>query len=223
MKSQHPLPFSLAITILTALSTFSSSATPVTFDFTGRVTSVYDPYGLVPPTTIHLGSPVQASLRFDTDTPDWPLYVNDPTRGSFVGSGWLKVNVNGLNFQQTTDIQVDILHGANGGQELFQAMALQNPTAWPTELPVFTFPQIFMAFWETAPPYDLLANAELPISMDFSRADITHAFVRAGTSSLNMYEIQFSLTQVPEPSVAALLTVAFALKQITMSRSRWRP
>ena len=209
MKSQRLLQCSLTIVVIGLFSTLVSSATIVTFDFTGNVNSIYDPNGLVAPTPIHLGSPVQASFRFDTATPDWPLYADDPTRGSFVGPGWLKVNINGLNFERTTGVQVDSLHGANGGQELFQVMALQNPTAWPSELPIFTNPEMFMAFWETAPPYDLLSNAELPTSMDFSRADIYLAFVRASTSSANNYEIRFSLTQVPEPGVTSLL--AFGL------------
>lgn len=205
----HSLVFSLAVSL--TVFPANTRAEIITFDFIGTVTSVYNPYNVVSPSLITLGNPVQASLRFDTTTPDLALYADDPTRGSFIGPGWLKVNINGLNFERTTTVQVDILHGANGGQELFQAMALGSPTAWPAELPTYSYPEIFMDFWETGPPYDLLSNAELPTTMDFSRADSMLAFVRAGTSDANMYEIQFKLVQVPEPGGASLLAVGWLL------------
>ena len=175
----------------------------VTFDFTGSVSSVYNPYGVVSPSLIGLGDPVQASLRFDTATQD--LYPDDPTRGAYIGPGWFKVNINGLDFERTTTVQVDILHNGNGGQEYFDADAFQNPTSWPAELPLYDYPQIFMAFWQSKPTYDLFSSDALPTALDFSRADMQTAFVRAGTSTANMYEIQFRLLQVPEPGVVSLL------------------
>ena len=198
-------PF-IVISAIALLGVNHSFGEIVTFSFAGQVTYIGNPLGVVVPALIHLGSPVQASIRYDTATPDSPLYIDDPTWGSFVGPGAVKVNINGLKFEQDNTIQVDILHGANGGQELFQAGGYRNPTAWPSELPVLTNPTIFMAFWETGPPRDLLANAELPTLMDFSRADITHAFVRS-SSAQSGYEIQFSLVQVPEPTSAGLLAI----------------
>jgi hypothetical protein len=191
--------------ILSLLIPRAASAVPVAFDFRGQVTWVGDPYNVLDPASIHVGAPVEASLQFDTSTPDLPPYAGDPTRGCFVGPGWLKVSISGLAFEKTTGVQVDVLHGANGGQELFQAMALQAPTAWPATIPLYNESQIFMSFWETAPPFDLLSSAELPLTMDFSRADDALAFVRSYTADENMYEVQFDLTLIPEPGSMPLL------------------
>jgi hypothetical protein len=126
----------------------------------------------------------------------------------------MKVDINGLSFEKTTSIQVDVLNGFNNGfgtEHFFQALALGSPTSWPAQLPTFTYPEMFIAFWETAPPFDLLSSDALPSSIDFSRADTEFAYVRAGTGSTNMYEIQFSLSQVPEPKAAPLVTAGFLL------------
>jgi PEP-CTERM motif len=200
-----------SIVLVLALFTIGARAEIVTFYFAGNVSSIYNPFGLVNPSLIKVGDPVQASIQFDTTTPD-SIYADDATQGTFIGPGWMKAKINGLDFERTTDVQIDILHGANGGQELFQALALGGATAWPAALPTFDSPRIFMAFWETQPPYDLLSNAELPVSMDFSRADMIEAFVGASSLNLNMYEIRFDLLhQVPEPGSAVLLGVGLLL------------
>jgi hypothetical protein len=184
-----------------------SHATVVTFNFQGNVAYIWDPDSLVGATGIQIGSPVQTSLRFDTATPDFPLYADDPSRGSFTGPGWLKVSIAGVNFEQTSGVQVDILHGANGGEEVFDAMADYGATPSSPELP--TYFQTYLGLWETGPPYDLLSNAELPTSLDFSRTDQSHAVINA-----NNYQIVFSVAQVPEPSTWALATVAVLLRAL---------
>jgi hypothetical protein len=131
------------------------------------------------------------------------LYANDPDRGSFTGPGWLRVNIEGVSFEQNNGIQVDILHGANG-QELFHAMAIYDSKPSTADLP--TYYQTFLGFWETDLPYDFLSNAELPTTLDFSRADQSHAVINA-----NNYQIVFSVAQVPEPSTFALVAVAILL------------
>jgi len=180
----------------------NASGEIVTFDFTGGIFYVYNPFGVVSSSLVQVGDPVHVSLRFDTATPDGYPEAN---RGMFISPGWLKVSVNGLNFERTTTIQIDILHGANGGQDLFQVLALGSPTAWPTEVPTYPYQRIGLGFWEIGPPYDFLPNADLPTFLDFSRADIRGGSIATGTDTLNMYELQFSLTQVPEPTVASLL------------------
>jgi hypothetical protein len=188
--------------IAACLCPIAASGEIVTFDFTGGVSSVYNPFAVVSPSLVQVGDPVQVSLRFDTATPDG---YSEANRGMFVGPGWLKVGINGLNFERTTSIQIDILHGANGGQELFQVLVLGSPTAWPEVLPTYPYQRILLGFWETGPPYDFLSSADLPTALDFSRADIRGGSVATATDTLNMYEIQFTLVQVPEPATASLL------------------
>jgi hypothetical protein len=180
----------------------AASGEIVTFDFTGGVSDVYNPFSVASPSLVQVGDPVQVSLRFDTATPDANPEAN---WGTFFSPGWLKVGINRLNFECTTTIRIDILHGANGGQELFQAVPVGSPTAWPEVLPTYPYQYINFAFFETGPPYDFLSNANLPSDLDFSRADIRGGSVSTGTSTLNMYEIRFNLVQVPEPAVASLL------------------
>ena len=192
----------LAFAIIAAwFCPMNASGEIVSFDFTGGVSSVYNPFGVVSPSLVQVGDPVQVSLRYDTATPDGNPEAN---WGTYIGPGWLKVSVNGLNFERTTTVQIDILHGANGGQELFQVLALGSPTAWPAEVPTYPYQTILLGFWETGPPYDFLSSADLPTFLDFSRADIRGGGIATGTDTLNMYEIQFNLVQVPEPAVASL-------------------
>jgi hypothetical protein len=179
-----------------------ASAEIVTFNFVGTVSYVYNPYAVVDPLLIRTGDPVHVSLRYDTTTPDtYP----ESDRGSFISPGWLKVNINGLTFERTSTVQIDILHGANGGQELFQALAPGGLTSLPNSIPSFPFQNLFLGFWETGPPHDFLSSADLPTYLDFSRADAKLATFSTGTTSVNMYELQFNLMQVPEPGVATLL------------------
>jgi len=115
------------------------------------------------------------------------------------------VNINGLAFERTTTVQIDILHGANGGAELFQVLTIGDISSWPAPIPAYTDQTLLLQFWETGPPHDFLSNADLPTYLDFSRADVRLGTVRTSTSSDNMYEVQFGLTQVPEPGAASLL------------------
>lgn len=195
----------LALSILAAsLYHIAASGEIVTFNFIGNVSSVYNPFGVVSSSLVQVGDPIQVSLRYDTATPDGNSETN---RGTYLTPGWLKVSVNDLSFEQTTTIQIDILHGANGGQELFQVLAL-NPTAWPQAVPAYPFQRLLLGFWETGPPYDFLSSADLPTTLDWSRADVRNGSIATGTSSLNMYEFQFQLAQVPEPATATLMVWA---------------
>ena len=211
----------LALAVAIAVGFSQAKAEIVTFNFTGTVTSVYNPYGVISPGLITVGDPVQTSLRYDTTSPDG--YPGDPTWGAFVSPGWLTMNFNGLVFGRTTSVRVDILNNGNGGQHLFQAMAQGGATVWPVELPSYAMQDIMTLFWETAPPYDLLSSDQLPTSMDFSRADMSYGFVRASNATFaNMYEIQFSLQQVPEPGAGSLLAGGLILwfwRRIVASRS----
>ncbi len=188
-----------------SLTPLASQAETITFDFTGHVTSVYDPFGIVG-SLITTGDPVLASLRYDTTTPD--LYPGDPTRGTYLNTpGWLKVAIDGLGFEQTSSIQVDVLHGfvATGlPQELLQGLFVGTPTAWPDQLPTFTYSSILLGIGQTTPPFSLLSSDALPTSIDLSKADIRSGLVRSGTQEVNMYEIQFG-TAIPEPRTATLL------------------
>jgi hypothetical protein len=189
----------------------------VTFDFAGNVTSVYNPYAVVPASLIRLGDPVQISLRYDTAALDG--YRDDPTRGSFVSPGWLKVNINGLRFECSTYAQIDIIHAsATGGQELFQVMSYPPFSAWPTALPDYPNKGFGFGCWETRPPYDFLPSADLPLELNFSRADIRNGNIATGTQALNMYEVQFTFVQVPEPTVITLLSVGLLALVLTRRR-----
>jgi hypothetical protein len=201
MKSNlHPLAFSIVAAWFFGLA---ASGEIVTFDFTGSVHTVYNPYGVVSPSLVQLGDPVWVSLRYDTTALDG--YPEDPTRGAFWSPGWLKVNINGLAFECADKALIDIIHtAASGGQEFFQALPYGNLTAWPEALPDYPNKGFGFACWETGPPYDFLSNAELPLALDFSRADIRNGGIQTGTDALNMYEVQFSLVQVPEASTPAL-------------------
>jgi len=208
------LAFSIIATWFFALA---ASGEIVTFDFAGGVSFVYNPYGVVSPSLIQVGDPVQVSLRYDTTTYDG--YPNDPTRGAFLSPGWLKARINGLDFQSPTAVQVDIIHdSANGGQEFFQALAFPSPTVWPEALPVYPYRRLGFASWETGPPYDFLSSDQLPLTLDFSRADIWSGGISTSTSDLNMYEVQFSLVQVPEPASFVVACLGAAALMIF----RWR-
>jgi len=193
---------------LLSLAPIASQAETITFDFTGHVTSVYDPFGLVG-SLITTGDPILASLRYDTTTPDF--YPADPTRGEYPNTpGWLKVDIDGLAFEKTPTVEVVAVLNGFQDQELLNAFdVLDNPTAWPGQLPTFTYPEISMFIGQTTPPFSLFPSDALPSEIDLSKADIRWGFVRAGTQDLNMYEIQFALDSVPstipEPGTATLL------------------
>jgi hypothetical protein len=211
----HTLAFP---TVAACFSALAASGAVVTFDFTGSVHNVYNPYGVVSPSLVRVGDPVSVSLRYDTTTLDG--YPEDPTRGRFFSPGWLKVNINGLAFECTNRALIDIIHtGASGGQEFFQALPYGNQTVWPAELPDYPNKGFGFACWETGPAYDFLSNAELPLALDFSRAEIRNGGIQTGTDTLNMYEIQFNLVQVPEPSATVLLLAGISLG-VGMQRHR---
>jgi hypothetical protein len=67
-----------------------------------------------------------------------------------------------------------------------------------------------LSYWQSAPPFNLLANDELPTSIDFSPADHSLCFARV-PSAVDPYEIQFELMQVPEPGSLWLVVVAGVL------------
>jgi hypothetical protein len=205
--------------VMLLLAQTALQADPITFDFTGYVSSVHDPFGLVG-SLIETGDPVLASLRYDTATPDF--YPADPTRGTYIGSpGWLKVDIKGLDFERTSSVQVDVLHGFVADvlpQELLQAAAFDGVTAWPAQLPTFTHSEILMFIGQTTPPFSLFSSDALPSSIDLSKADRLSGFVRSGTQELNMYEVQFALSPgvvVPEPRTLAPLAGGLLLICLT--------
>jgi hypothetical protein len=204
-------------TISAWLYTCGAQGEDVTFSFTGRVSWIYNPSGAGDALPVSVGDPVQLSLRFNTSTRD--LYPDDPTRGAFVGPGWLKVSINGLAFEQTQTVGIDVIHGGNGGQELFQAQVLANDaSAWPEPLAAYPQKRTLVSFWETGPPYDLLSSAELPTQMDFSRADQFFASVMTAGEVYNVYEIGFTLIQVPEPCSGGLFAVGLLLWRVRHER-----
>jgi len=189
---------------------FAASGEIITFNFTGAVESVYNPFGVVSPSFARIGDPVQISLRYDTTSPDG--YNDDPTRGSFVSPGWFKVEINGAHFENTSLVQIDVIHAsAVGGQEFFQVLPFGGVTAWPAELPQYPYRTFGFAAWETGPPYDFLSSDQLPLALDLSRTDIRNGGVSISTDTLNMYEIQFTFSQVPEPGVSVLLGAGLVL------------
>jgi hypothetical protein len=200
--------FFSAVAIL-SLTPVASQAETITFDFTGHVTSISDPFGFVG-SLITTGDPVLVSLRYDTTTPDF--YPADPTRGTYRYSpGWLKVDIDGLAFEKTPTVEVvDVLHGSQN-QELLQALDfLGTPTAWPSQLPTFTYSPISMGIGQTNPPFSLFQSDALPTSIDLSNADIRGGEVGSSTQELGMYNIQFALDSqspilIPEPGTATLL------------------
>jgi hypothetical protein len=194
------------------LCTCGARGEDVTFFFAGRVSWIYNPYGAGDALAVSVGDPVQLSLRFDTNTRD--LYPEDPTRGAFEGPGWLKTSINGLAFEQTQTVQIGVIHSGNGGQEFFQALALGAASTWPGPLVAYPQKRTVIAFWETGPPYDLLSNAELPTQMDISRADNSFASVLTAGEVETVYEIGFSLVQVPEPCSTALFAVGLLLWRV---------
>jgi hypothetical protein len=198
-----------------------TQATIIEFEFSGNVSFIGDPFGLVG-SLITLGDPVLVSLRYDTTTPD--LYPDDPTRGAYVGPGWLKVNINGLAFEQTLGVQIDVLDGFDG-QELFQALGVccPSPTAWPASLPLFPFSGVGLGIGQTMPPYTLLSSDALPTFLNLGLADFASGAVVSSTEDLNMYEIQFQLFQVPEPGIFALLGTGLLVGVSRLRTSRLPP
>jgi hypothetical protein len=220
----------ISAAVILSLAPIASQAETITFDFTGHVTSVYDPFGFVG-SLITTGDPVLASLRYDTTTPDF--YPADPTRGTYRYSpGWLKVDIDGLAFEKTPTVEVvDVLYGFQN-EELLQALDfLAAPTAWPDQLPTFTFSEISMFIGRTTPSFSLLQSDALPSSIDLSKADIHWGQVGSGTQELNMYEIQFALdsvtvlpepTAIPEPRSATLLASGLLLCWLCSGRATSR-
>lgn len=191
----------------------SMQAAIVTFNFTGSVSSVYDPFNLVG-SLIEVGDPVSASLRYVTTTPDGD--PADPTRGVYISPGWLKVDIKGLDFEKTSTIQVDVAHGFvadTSPQEFLQVLVLHGTSAWPSQLPIFTYTLMGLFAAQSTPPFSLFLSDALPSSIDFSKADIFRGSVGSSTDDLNMYEIQFALSPVPvpEPASAPLLGAAVLL------------
>jgi hypothetical protein len=187
--------------VIMSLFQVASRADTVVFDFTGHVTSVYDPFGLVG-SLITAGDPVSASLQYDTATPD--LFPADPTNGRYLGAGLNNVQIDDFFFAESF-VQMDILHNGNGGQEYFEALGFDHMTAWPVQLPTFTHTELTFIFAQTEQQFNMLSSDALPTSIDFSKADFRLAYVRSATRDLNMYEIHFALAQVPELGTAALL------------------
>jgi hypothetical protein len=176
----------------------------VTLEYGGAVSSVYNPLGAVSSSLIQVGDPVQVSIRYDTTTPD---HRPDANWGGYNGPGWLKVKIRDLSFERTTGVLVEVLHGANGNQELFQVMTEGPTTAWPEALSGFVERRLFLGVWETQPPIDLLAGPELPTGVDVSRADYAVGEIGVSTANLNTFTVQFQLAMIPEPSIGRLVAL----------------
>ncbi len=189
-------------TAVSLLGSFAAWGDFVTLEFGGKVTSVYNPVGAVPSSLIQVGDPVQISVRYDTTTPD---YRPDANWGGYNSAGWLKVKIRDLAFERTSGINVEVLHGANGNQELFQVLAEGPTSAWPQELSGFDESRMLLGVWETQPPIDLLAGAELPTSLDVTRADYAIGEIGVSSANLNMFTAQFQISMVPEPGTSSLL------------------
>lgn len=203
-----------AAAVLLAPATMPAST--ITFTFSGSVSSVYDPFGLIG-SQITVDDPVSASLRYHTTTADF--HPADPTRGAYIATpGWLKIDVDGFRFERTSTIQVDVLHGFVADtqpQELLQAFFIEGATTWPAHLPTFIFTEAFVFVGQSMPPFSLFSSDALPSLIDFSKADILYGFVRSGTRDTNMYEVQFTLAAVPEPAPGALIAVGVLLICLT--------
>ena len=221
---------SLIVLLLCCLLPPTTQASPVELNFAGTVNFVQDPFGLVG-SLVAIGDPILASVRYDTTTTDF--YPADPTRGTYLSPGWLTVAVNGLAFEQTSGVQVDVLHGFNAGigtvprQESFSALVTStsgSPTTWPASLPLFSFYHLFLQIGETTLPPSLLSSDALPPSLDLALADFARGEVGSSTSDRSMYAIQFQLDgvmpePVSEPGTLALLIVGGAASVV---RRRWR-
>lgn len=179
----------------------------VDLEFGGTVTSVYNPNSAVSSSLIRVGDPVHISVRYDTSTED---YRPDDNWGGYRSVGWLKVRIGDLAFERDNGVQVEVLHGANGNQELFQVGTDGPTSAWPDALsgPEFIDRRLMLGIWETQPPIDLIAGPELPTSIDVTRADYAIGDVGVShPSGLNAYSVQFRLSQIPEPGVGALFVL----------------
>jgi hypothetical protein len=193
--------------LIMSLFQVASRADTVVFDFTGHVTFVYDPFGLVG-SLITAGDPVSASLQYDTATPD--LFPADQTNGRYIGAGSDQVQIDEFFFAESF-VQMDI---GNGG---LQALGFDHMTAWPVQLPTFTHIELTFIFAQTGQPFTMLSSDALPTSIDFSKADFRLAYVRSGTQDLNMYEIQFAIEPVPEPGTAASLATGLLVLAALLS------
>lgn len=195
--------FAFARTLaLTFLGSLDAPADVVTLQFGGTVTSAYSPTGTVPSSLIQVGDPVQISVRYDTSTPD---YRPDANWGGYNSPGWLKVQIRDMAFERTSGINVEVLHGANGNQHLFQVMAEGPTSAWPQALSGFDDNRMLLSVWETQTPLDLLAGPELPTSLDVTRAEYAIGEIGVSSANLNMFTAQFRLSMIPEPSTTSLL------------------
>ena len=224
---------SLAVLMLCVLPP-SSHADVITFDFSGPVYAIYDPFGLVG-SLVTVGDPVRGTLRYDTASADG--YSDDPSWGKYLSPGWITLEIDGLAFEFTSRVLIDVLHHANGNQELFQVLGSWNPfivpSAWPASLPAFKYTGLGLGIGQSYLPYDLLSSDALPRSLDLARADFASGEVGSGTDDLAMYYIQFRLTTfqsdaepepepVPEPGAFGLLGAGLALALSRYRGSRGR-
>jgi hypothetical protein len=184
--------------------------------FNAVVTHVGDLTGTLD-TLVQVGDHVNIDIGYDPDTPEHPGYVNDPTQGAYLSTGWIHITVNDLFFA-IDGVQVDVVNRPD--QDLFSVNAgTLYPNSvisqWPAALPLFPIRGGGVGFIDITAPFNLVSNDALPEApLRWDRADIASGHIGAGTDELSMYDISF---QVPEPTMIALAGFGIAW---TMGRRR---
>ena len=161
------------------------------------------------------GDRVSIDVGYDPATPDYPSYVNDPTRGLYLSSGWIHITVNALVFA-IDGVQVDVLNLPD--QDLFSISNAGTNSVisqWPAALPLFPIRGGGVGFIDIIEPLNFVSSDALPTSpLRWGRANIASGHVGAGTEEVSMYAIGFD---VPEPTTIMLAGLALVW---TMARKR---
>jgi hypothetical protein len=175
-------------------------ATYVTFSFTGEITSVNDPNGLLHG-SIAGGSTLTGEFSYDTSAS--ASTSNSAGQYQFNGGPvWMSITVptaaGPVNLGASSAMQVEITPGAPG---VFNQVGNASPATWPLPLPASS-PYILV---QLNSQESLFSSDALPTSIDFQltedyAGDLGSSFFGAGQGMAG-FTVQFRLTSLTKNSI----------------------
>jgi hypothetical protein len=205
-----------------------ANASPITFAFTGQVTQIVDPGGILPGAGFvpAIADQINGTYTFDSDAPGSPLGAGVNNFTAFNSPFGMSFDIAGTIFAADPFgfIAINVFDNADlGSGEQDRYVVFTSPL----DLPGLDVLQAIIE-GATATNLDTITSTGLPLTPpDFSRFDLTNEFVvsflSAGSLAFVVGRIEsVEATQVPEPGTAALVGITGCLCLFRRHLKGWR-